>query len=203
MIRGLLPDNMYEYVKKMYDWYEPNTIPYVMRLTVFDEKPTPQGQLLFDSYFDLQERTPNDLQRFFVKLGEKIPSGKYEDEVRQTLPEDGERCPSFEILADAIVDVLDDVSQERLNHPNMPPRDHPFYQSHSADSSLLGDEYASFRQSIIDLQVAFAFQRVLHSGKKSPLMKYTFKGDYLPSEKRSLEEWEETRPKRPPPQRYR
>ena len=199
MIRGLLPDNMYEYIKKTYDWYEPNTIPYVMRLTVFEEELTPEGQRLFDSYFDLQESTPNDLQRFFVKLSEKIPSGHYKEEVRETQPDEGERCPSFEILADVIIDVLDDFSQEWLNFPNQPPRDHPFWRSHPQDVSLLGNEYGEFKQSTVDLRVAFRFQTILHPTKQPPMMKYTFKGDMLPSDKLRLEEWKETRPSRPRP----
>jgi hypothetical protein len=204
MIRGLLPDNMYEYVKKAYDWFEPNIVPYVMNLTLFEKKLTAEGQRLFDSYFDLQEFTPNNLQQFFVKLSEKIPSGHYEGKIRETQPDDPEPCPSFEVLADAIVDVLDDVLHEWLEFPNQPPRDHPFWQGDTQDLTLLGNEYGEFRQSTVDARVAFRFQAILHPTKQGPALKYTFKGDMIPSQKRRMEKWEETRPKRmPPPQRYR
>jgi hypothetical protein len=96
---------------------------------------------------------------------------------------------------------MDDVAAEGLNHPNTPPHDHPFSQS-SADISLLGDEYADFKQYIIDLRVASSFQEILHPSKKGPWIQYSFKADLVPSRKRDLEQYRSG--KQPPtPPRWR
>src|SRR3712207_4545191 len=111
---------MYQYVRQRYERYVATAKVLQEDAMEFGSPLTEEGTNLLTRYIELQAFPAEYLQRFFERLANLLPSGIYDEPVRETVPDGDDKCLSFEILADAIVDVADQILVEHENYESPP-----------------------------------------------------------------------------------